>query len=206
MEKRHSVYRYCVGDVTVACPSAVTGSDHPNKGLAVQLVRRDAAQVMSEENVELVRQALNALIEVDEGLAEIDRLYEFIAPDAIWDLGDLLEVAGQGKAEIRGMDEFYEWPAGWIEAYDDWGYSAEKVVDAGANRVVVTFSSTRQTARQRLVGGDGLRHRLCGGGWVDHAGEGGRNCRGSLGSSRAAGIVENYSFGREASLCMESST
>jgi ketosteroid isomerase-like protein len=93
---------------------------------------------MSEENVELVRQALNAWIEVDEGLADPERLYEFFGPDSIIDMGNVLEVAGPGKSELRG-DEFLEWRAAWIDTFDDYSYRAEKILDAGANRVVGLF-------------------------------------------------------------------
>jgi hypothetical protein len=39
---------------------------------------------MSQENVEIVRLALNRWIEVDEGLADVDALYEFFAPDGVF--------------------------------------------------------------------------------------------------------------------------
>jgi len=87
---------------------------------------------MSQEDVEIVREALNAWIEVDEGLADPGRLAEFMSPDAVF-MGDVLET------DIRGLDGFLEWRAGWIAAYDDWSYSAEDVVDAGSGRVVATF-------------------------------------------------------------------
>ena len=89
---------------------------------------------MSRENVEVVRDALNAWIEVDEGLAEPDRLAEFFVPDAIFAMGKRL-----GGAELRGVDEFLAWRATWIEPYEEWSYSAEKILDAGANRVVAMF-------------------------------------------------------------------
>jgi ketosteroid isomerase-like protein len=94
---------------------------------------------MSQENVDLVREALNAWSEVDEGTVGLGRLSEFIAPDVAFELGDLLEVAGSDKGEIRGIDEFIEWRAGWTEPYDEWSYNAERILDAGANRVVATF-------------------------------------------------------------------
>lgn len=93
---------------------------------------------MSRENVELVRQGLNAWIEVDEGLAELDRVGEFFAPDSIFDLGELPEVAGSGSSEIR-FDEFLEWRAGWIDPYDEWSWGVERILDAGANKVVATL-------------------------------------------------------------------
>ena len=92
---------------------------------------------MSKENVEIVRQALNAWIEVDEGLAEPGRLYEFFAPDGTLDLSGVFDLAG--KNETHGFDEFLEWRAAWAEPYDDYSDSAEKIIDAGAQGVVVTF-------------------------------------------------------------------
>jgi ketosteroid isomerase-like protein len=100
-------------------------------------VERDTAQVVSEENVQLVREFLNTFIEVDEGLADTGRLYEFVMPDVTLDLSGDFELAG--KTETHGLDEFLEWRAGWFEAYDDYDYNAEKILEAGANRVVATF-------------------------------------------------------------------
>ena len=97
---------------------------------------------MSQENVEIVRAALAAWVEVDEGLIAPDRLSEFYARDAEF-TGELLETG------IRGLDGFLEWWAGWIEAYDDWSYEAEKILDAGANGVAVTFHQ-----RGRVRGGE----------------------------------------------------
>jgi ketosteroid isomerase-like protein len=92
---------------------------------------------MSQESVELVRQALDAWVKVDAGLAAPGRLHEFFAPGVIVDLGDA--VVGVRRDEIRGIDEFIQWRASWIEPYDDWTYSVEKIVDAGANGVVAVF-------------------------------------------------------------------
>jgi ketosteroid isomerase-like protein len=93
---------------------------------------------MSEENVEVVRQTLNRWTEVDEGLADVDRLYEFFAPNALFETRDLPEaIAGGG--ELHGIDEFLEWRATWIELFDDWSYRPEEILDAGGNTVVGTF-------------------------------------------------------------------
>jgi ketosteroid isomerase-like protein len=92
---------------------------------------------MPEENVEIVRQFLAAFIEVDEGLADPQRLTEFYAPDATWDLGTYS--GWPGRSEFRGLDEFFEFRAAWIEPYDEWSYEAKKILDGGANRVVVTL-------------------------------------------------------------------
>jgi hypothetical protein len=89
---------------------------------------------MSQENVELVRQFLATFIEVDEGLVGQDRLHEFTASDAVIEIRDVPDLCG----ERRGLttEEFIEWRAEFAEAYDDWDYSAESVLDAGANVVV----------------------------------------------------------------------
>jgi ketosteroid isomerase-like protein len=92
---------------------------------------------MSQENVEIVRQFLAAYIEVDEGLADPQRLTEFYAPDGIFDLEAYSGWLGQPK--FRGVDEFFEFRAAWIAPYDDWSYEAKEILGAGANRVVVTF-------------------------------------------------------------------
>ena len=92
---------------------------------------------MSQENVERVRDALNAWIDVDEGLADPQRLAEFYAPDATFDLGTYS--GWPGRNQTRGLDEFLEFRAAWMEPYDDWSYDVEKILDAGGNEVVATF-------------------------------------------------------------------
>ena len=101
---------------------------------------------MSEENVELVRRFLAAWTEVDQGLAEPEGLTEFSAPDAPFYPADAAEA-------IRGVHEFLKFRADWLKAYDDWSYGADKIMDAGADHVVVTFHQ-----RGRLRGTDS---------WVD---------------------------------------
>jgi ketosteroid isomerase-like protein len=94
---------------------------------------------MSEENVEVVRQSLNRWIEVDEGRADVDSLYEFFAPDAAFETRDLPESVAGSSDVLHGIDEFLEYRATWIESFDDWSYQVEKILDAGGNRVVGTF-------------------------------------------------------------------
>jgi ketosteroid isomerase-like protein len=91
---------------------------------------------MSHGNVELARRALAKFIEVDEGLIDLQRLEEFFAPDAIttFSSGFL-----QDETILHGTDEFLEFRASWMEAFEDWSYEAKEVLDAGANRVVVTL-------------------------------------------------------------------
>jgi hypothetical protein len=87
------------------------------------------------KNVELVRNSLNAWVEVDEGLAEPGRMAEFFAPDAAFAMDENFAEGG----ELHGIHEFLEWRAGWIASFDDWWYRPEKILDAGANRVVGLF-------------------------------------------------------------------
>jgi ketosteroid isomerase-like protein len=93
---------------------------------------------MSAENVELVREMLAAFIEADEGLVDSGQLSEFFAPDVVSKAHDL-PGADMERDGLHGIDEFLEWRAGWIDMFDDWNNSAEKILDAGANRVVATF-------------------------------------------------------------------
>ena len=68
---------------------------------------------MSHENVELARAALAAFVEVDEDLADPQRLGEFFARDAITTFSGLLE----DQTTLRGIDEFLKWRAAWLEPY-----------------------------------------------------------------------------------------
>ena len=102
---------------------------------------------MSRENVERVRDSLNAWIDVDEGLADPQQLDEFYAPDAIFGLGTYS--GWPGRSEMRGLDQFLEFRAAWMEPYEDWRYDVEKIVDAGGSGVVATFHQ-----RGKLRGSD----------------------------------------------------
>jgi ketosteroid isomerase-like protein len=89
---------------------------------------------MSQQNVELARQALAKWVEVDEGLADSQRVDEFFAPDAITTFSGF----SQEETTLRGLDEFLAFRAAWMESYEDFSYEAKEILDAGANRVVVT--------------------------------------------------------------------
>ena len=98
---------------------------------------------MSAENVEVVRQLLATFVEVDEGLVEPGRLQRFFAADATLDMDP--KVAPE-NTEFHGIDEFLAWRTEWIAMFDDWSYDPEQFLDAGDNRVAVTF---RQRGRLR---------------------------------------------------------
>jgi len=90
---------------------------------------------MSQENVELARALLNAFAELDEGLVGPERIEEFMAQDVI------TTFSGFGfldEQTLRGW-EFLEFRAAWMEPYDDFMYEPKEILDAGANRVVVTL-------------------------------------------------------------------
>jgi ketosteroid isomerase-like protein len=93
---------------------------------------------MSQENVELARAALNAFAELDEGLVDPQHLEEFFARDTVSTFSGFAGFAQEGR-RLRGADEFLEVRAAWMEPYDDFNYEPVKILDAGANRVVVTL-------------------------------------------------------------------
>jgi ketosteroid isomerase-like protein len=90
---------------------------------------------MSQGNVELAWAALVAFAELDEGLVGPERVAEFFAQDAITTFSGILEE----RTTLHGADEFLEFRAAWMEPYNDYSYEPVNIVDAGANRVVVTL-------------------------------------------------------------------
>jgi hypothetical protein len=90
---------------------------------------------MSQENVETVRKWLALFIEVDEGLAEPERLEEFLTQEGGFTFAGYLEEG----LRFHSIDEFLKFRAAWMEPYDDWSYEPEKFLDAGENRVLVLF-------------------------------------------------------------------
>ena len=90
---------------------------------------------MSQENVEIVRQFLAAFAELDEGLVGRERVLEYMAQDAV------ITLSGFGFEDeqiLHGL-EFLDLRAAWMEPYDDFMYEPKEILDAGANRVVVTL-------------------------------------------------------------------
>jgi hypothetical protein len=101
---------------------------------------------MSEENVEAVRNWLALFIEVDEGLADPERLDEFIAPG-----GEGFTFSGfmEDQRPFQSIDEFLEFRAAWMKPYEEWSYEPVEFLDAGENQVLVLFHQ-----RGRLRGSD----------------------------------------------------
>jgi ketosteroid isomerase-like protein len=90
---------------------------------------------MSQENVELARAALAAWVEVDEGLIDTERLEQFFTRDVVTTMSGFMPE----EVTLRGFDEFLEVRAAWMGSYDDFLYEPEKILEAGANQVVVTL-------------------------------------------------------------------
>jgi|SRR5215204_473421 len=88
---------------------------------------------MSQENVELAWAALNAFAELDEGLVGPEQVVKFFGQDPITTFSGFLEE----QTTLRGTDEFLKFRAAWMEPYDDFSYEPVKIIDAGANRVLV---------------------------------------------------------------------
>jgi ketosteroid isomerase-like protein len=74
---------------------------------------------------------------VDEGPRDVQQLHEYFTPDAVFDLSTFS--GWPGEPGIRGLDAFVAFRNTWMEPYDDWSYEAEKILDAGTNRVVTIF-------------------------------------------------------------------
>jgi ketosteroid isomerase-like protein len=86
---------------------------------------------MSEENVEVVRRLFEGFqAAIDRGdpgawIAEtVPDDYEWIVPEFA------------GRSVWRGREEFAEFVRTWTEDFDGWSLRAERLIDAGGDRVV----------------------------------------------------------------------
>jgi ketosteroid isomerase-like protein len=97
---------------------------------------------MSEENVELAREAIDAL-----NRADLDAWLAFLSPDVVWEalpgvpgIGELY----RGRAEVRGwIEELWEVAEGVVHT------EVEQITDLGEDRV---FLALVLTARGRASG------------------------------------------------------
>jgi ketosteroid isomerase-like protein len=83
---------------------------------------------VSDENVAIVRSALEHFASTDEFLLEL------IAPDFAWDMSTF-EGWPDGPV-FEGVDGLREFVTLWREPYDDWSMTVEEVIDCGDGRVV----------------------------------------------------------------------
>jgi ketosteroid isomerase-like protein len=86
---------------------------------------------MSEENVELVRRAASAFAagELEEASKLLDPEVELYPPAEDPDV----------KSVYRGPEGARSWLENWLEAWEDFEFRLEDVIDAG-ERVIVVFS------------------------------------------------------------------
>ena len=99
--------------------------------------RRDTAQAMSQENVEIVRRAFAAY---DKG--NMSEMLELMADDMTTHRMD------PDGATYHGQEGFFKATADWTEDFEDWSASPEKFVDAGDHVLV----RVHQTARGATSG------------------------------------------------------
>ena len=86
----------------------------------------------------MVREALNAFAELDEGLVGPEQVAQFFGQDPITTFSGFEAFLGR-QSTLHGADEFLKFRAAWMEPYDDFIYEPVRIVDAGANRVAVTL-------------------------------------------------------------------
>jgi ketosteroid isomerase-like protein len=100
---------------------------------------RDTAGAMSEENVEILRRAMP-----ESAPANPENLFSILDENVEWDyVGAFPEIqTAHGPAEVR------EFLREWSEAFDDFSFRAEEMVDAG-DAVVV---EVRQSGRGKETG------------------------------------------------------
>jgi ketosteroid isomerase-like protein len=101
---------------------------------------------MSQENVEIVRQVLEAF---QRGLEHDDPGAAFntgmVAADAQWIPGR----GFPGPRNYRGREGFIDFMRNWTEDFEGWSNRTERLIDAGHSRVVGVF---RQSARGKESG------------------------------------------------------
>jgi ketosteroid isomerase-like protein len=88
---------------------------------------------MSQQNVDVVRQALQAM---DKGL---DRVAEFWDPDIDW---RAIEGAPDDIGVFKGRAALRRYYEQWYETFDELRGEPRELIDAGDGRVVVAMSVT----------------------------------------------------------------
>jgi ketosteroid isomerase-like protein len=90
---------------------------------------------MSRENVEVVRAANEAFDQADP-----TRAFAYVHPEVV-----TTRVDPDGAA-FRGHEGFLQALAEWVEDFEEWSYSSEEYIDAGARVVVRVNQSGRGQA------------------------------------------------------------
>jgi ketosteroid isomerase-like protein len=99
---------------------------------------------MSRENVEAVKRGWDVF--AAEGLDAW--LEQFVAPDAVF----VQDVSVVPDAQTwLGWDGWRAAVTGWSAEFDDWGAELHEVLDAGGDRVVVTWSDRGRGKRSGVI-------------------------------------------------------
>ena len=103
---------------------------------------------MSQQNVELVRNAFHAL-----GTGGIEAALSFFATDVVWYTSDRWL---EGRA-YRGHDGMRQLVAAFSENFDGWAYELEDIRDADDRVVALTYMTGRiKNSRQSVNQSPGL--------------------------------------------------
>jgi ketosteroid isomerase-like protein len=125
---------------------------------------------MSEQNVEIVRDALEAFQrgDVDVALRHVhpDMVSKRIHPDG---------------AVFHGRDGLLALMADWVEGFEDWSYRAEELIDAGDHVVVRLHQWGRGAGSGAMVDADF---------WLTYAFEGDKVTRFTIFSDRERAFEE----------------
>jgi ketosteroid isomerase-like protein len=92
---------------------------------------------MSQENVEVVRKALEA-----SSRGDLDGFSEALGPAVEW-----TPVKGDPDYEVhRGIEAVRAWVESWAEAIQDLRWEAERILDAGGDQVAAIVQTTGRGA------------------------------------------------------------
>jgi ketosteroid isomerase-like protein len=84
---------------------------------------------VSQENVEMIKRMH------DEAHHNPAALWDILDDGVVWEVGSF-GIPGVGASEWRGPAGVREFFRRWISPFDEWGYEADEVIDAGDSVVV----------------------------------------------------------------------
>jgi ketosteroid isomerase-like protein len=100
---------------------------------------------MSQENVELVRRGL----EIFEAEGLDAWLEQFVVPDAV--LVQAASVAAPEAGTWSGWDGWRKAVVPWMDEFEDWKVDFLRLLDAGDDRVVVTWRDRGRGRRSGII-------------------------------------------------------
>jgi ketosteroid isomerase-like protein len=105
---------------------------------------------MSEQNVEIVRRAIDALVSAGYDPSNVADFFEFVDPEVEYDISR----TNPETTIYHGRDGVSEALQQWLDTWDDFEAEALEFIDAGRDRVVTVIRE-----RGKLKGSDA---------WVEH--------------------------------------